>query len=185
SMAPEIVRGRRVRLSLTRHPMTLHEQVLESWRINNRINLLLVERITDAGWTSTMSSRGGRAVARQFAPVPNVRLGWARASAKALLKGLTKREAKTAAPRAAAKKALAASGEAIEQLLARGLENGGALKGFKRGVVPALSYLISHESHHRGSILLTLKLSGHKVDTATQYGIWEWDKMSWGAEGRA
>ncbi len=35
-----------------------------------------------------------------------------------------------------------------------------------------LSYFLAHDAHHRGNILLTLKLSGHKVDTDTQYGIW-------------
>lgn len=35
-----------------------------------------------------------------------------------------------------------------------------------------MSYFLAHDAHHRGNILLTLKLSGHKVDTDTQYGIW-------------
>src|SRR5262245_39776221 len=154
----------------------MREQVLEAWRINNRINLFLIDRITDAGWTSTTSARGGRDVARQFAHLHNVRLGWLEVSAKDLLKGLKKFDAKVSPMKAEAKAALAVSGEAIEQLLARAVDSGGVLKGFKRGAVPALGYLIAHDSHHRGSILLTLKLTGHKVDSATQYGIWEWEK---------
>lgn len=40
-----------------------------------------------------------------------------------------------------------------------------------------LPYLVAHESHHRGNILLTLKTSGHKLDQDTSYAIWNWDKM--------
>jgi uncharacterized damage-inducible protein DinB len=151
-------------------------QILEAWRINNRINLFLIDRIDDDGWHSTMSTRGGRDVARQFAHLHDVRLSWLEVSAKDLGSGLKKFAAKASPSKAAVPAALEASGAAIERLVERGLENGGVLKGFKRGVVPALAYLIAHDSHHRGSVLLTLKLSDHKVDTATQYGIWEWDK---------
>ena len=47
----------------------------------------------------------------------------------------------------------------------------------KKGVVSMLGYFIAHESHHRGSILLTLKECGHKVDQKVQYKIWDWDRM--------
>jgi uncharacterized damage-inducible protein DinB len=43
--------------------------------------------------------------------------------------------------------------------------------------VPYLGYFIAHESHHRGSILLTLKQSGHPVDKKTAYAIWDWDRI--------
>ncbi len=35
-------------------------------------------------------------------------------------------------------------------------------------------YIISHESHHRGQIMMTLKQSGHPVDKKIQFGLWEW-----------
>ncbi len=48
---------------------------------------------------------------------------------------------------------------------------------FKKGIVVQVGYFIAHESHHRGSMLLTLKTCGHKVDQATAYGIWDWDRL--------
>src|SRR5262245_52131586 len=120
---------------------TIRDQILETWRINNRINLLLIDRISDEGWTSTMSARGGRDVARQFAHLHNVRMGWLEVCAKDLLKGMPKLESKASPTKAAAKRALEASGEAIEKLIARGLDAGGVTKAFKRGTVPALGYL--------------------------------------------
>ena len=73
--------------------------------------------------------------------------------------------------------ALTASGVAVESFLAAVLEGEPKRRGFKKGVFTNLGYFIAHESHHRGSILLTLKTSGHKLDQATQYAIWAWDQM--------
>jgi hypothetical protein len=36
------------------------DQILETWRTNNRINLLLIDRISDEGMKCTLSKRGGR-----------------------------------------------------------------------------------------------------------------------------
>lgn len=46
----------------------------------------------------------------------------------------------------------------------------------KRGLVQHLAYFVAHESHHRGSILLTLKQCG-PVDQTTRYAIWDWDRI--------
>jgi hypothetical protein len=72
---------------------------------------------------------------------------------------------------------LAASSEAIAAWLQRGVESGGKVKGFPLGVIPARGYFLAHEGHHRGSILLTLKQSGHKVNPEVQFGIWDWNKI--------
>ena len=39
-----------------------------------------------------------------------------------------------------------------------------------------LGYFISHESHHRGSIMLTLKQSGERIPDTVKWGLWEWGK---------
>jgi uncharacterized damage-inducible protein DinB len=72
------------------------------------------------------------------------------------------------------KSSLEASGKAIETLLEKSAAAGGKVKGFKPHATAFLGYLISHESHHRGQIVLALKQSGHPVDKKISYGIWEW-----------
>lgn len=50
------------------------EDLLEAWRTNKRINLDLIDRISDAGLGCTPSARGGRGVAGQFAHMHNNRV---------------------------------------------------------------------------------------------------------------
>jgi len=155
----------------------MFDQIVLTWRINHRVNEMLLAAISEAGLRSSLSTRDGRDVARQFAHLHNVRVAWLEVSAKDLAKGLKKFPSKESPPRAALKQALASSTEAIAAMLQRGIDAGGTLKGFSRGVVPALGYFLAHEGHHRGSILLTLKQAGYKVPPDVQWGIWEWQKI--------
>jgi len=62
--------------------------LLECWRLNNAINLRLIDAISDAGMRSTMSTRGGRDVARQFVHLHNVRWAWLSMAGADLVKGV-------------------------------------------------------------------------------------------------
>ena len=159
-------------------------QLLEAWRTNNRITLFLLDEISDEGLSCTLSGRGGRDVARQLAHLHDVRLYHLGELAPDLAEGLEPFQVKgrpaVSPDRETLKAALTESGEAIEAFLRGVLEGSSAglrRRGFKKGIFTTLSYFIAHESHHRGSILLTLKQCGHAVERSSAYRIWDWDRM--------
>jgi uncharacterized damage-inducible protein DinB len=154
-------------MSSTKH------QIIDTWQINNHANLLLLDNIDTEGLSATLSTRGGRTIAQQFAHLHNVRLEWLKVSANDLLSKQTKIDPKISLTRLILKSRLTESGDAVAVMLERAVENG-KVKGFKRGPIPMLGYLIAHDAHHRGSILLTLKQSGHPVPQEVRDGIWNW-----------
>jgi uncharacterized damage-inducible protein DinB len=150
-----------------------NNQLVETWEIHDRINRYLLEAVDPQSLGSHSASKG-RSVGEQFAHVHNVRLMWLKSAAPELLNGLNKIENEQASDKKLLAKSLTESGKAIGALLAQSLEAGGKVKGFKPHAAAFLGYLISHESHHRGQIALSLKQAGKPVDKKISYGLWEW-----------
>ena len=151
-------------------------ELLEAWMTNHRINTLILESLDEDGLHSTLSKRGGRDVARQFAHLHNVRIWHLEKRAKDLAEGLEEFESKRSPPKEELLEALDASAEAVGAFLADVHDGKPKRRPFKKGLFTTLSYFIAHESHHRGSILLTLKQCGHLPPKEVTYGIWGWDQ---------
>jgi uncharacterized damage-inducible protein DinB len=154
----------------------MKEQLIETWRIHNKMNFLLMDTITEAGMLKSLSTRGGRTVYQQWVHIHNVRLSWLEVCAKDIFKKYKTLDKEAPVNKKELHKAIEGSGAGIEELLIRSWDDGGKVKGFKKGVLPLLGYFISHESHHRSNILLTLKQSGEKIPDAVKWGLWEWSK---------
>lgn len=150
---------------------TLHPLV-NTLQINNRINIYVLDAISSENLVHKAAGKG-RSVGEQWAHLHNVRLMWLDAAAPELKAGLTKIEKEQTADLQLLKTALLASGDAIEKLLEQGI-NTGKIKGFKPHPEAFLGYILAHEAHHRGQIILTLKLNGYLIDKKIGFGMWEW-----------
>jgi uncharacterized damage-inducible protein DinB len=154
----------------------MKEQLSVAWQINNRMNLLLMDNITDAGMEKTLSTRGGRTVYLQLVHLHNVRIGWLEVCAKDIFKKYKAIGKDTPFNRKSLRRAFEDSAKGIDELLIRSWDNDGKVSSFKTGIIPMISYFISHESHHRGNIILTLKQCGEKIPDTVKWGLWEWGK---------
>jgi len=153
------------------------DQILDAWDTNHRITLHLLDHVDRAGMRCTMSTRGGRGVAGQFAHMHNNRVWHLEKRAADLAEGLQVFPAKTVPSKAALTRSLTASTAAIATFFQDLSEGQTRRKGFRHGLPAALAYFVAHESHHRGIILATLKHCGHPVPTDARYAMWGmWDK---------
>jgi len=158
--------------------MTLIEQqVIDTWFINHRTNLMLLENLTEEGLGLSASKRGGGNVGHQLAHIYNVRFWKLEKYDKQLVSDLATIKAEDPKTIRMLKDCHNITADLIGQVLTDSIKNGGKVKGFKRGVVPFLGYFIHHEAHHRGNIILTLKLNGFTLTEELKYGIWEWSKL--------
>jgi uncharacterized damage-inducible protein DinB len=148
------------------------QQILETWQINNRINLYLLEAIPADHLNDKMTSKG-RSAGEQLAHLHNVRLMWLKVSLPEALEGLVKIEKEQAGDKALLAECLTASGAAMEKLLEASVDTG-KVKNFKPHVTGFLGYIVAHEAHHRSQAIIALKQNGHQLDKKILYGIWEW-----------
>ena len=151
----------------------MDEQLVETWQINNRVNLYLLDAIT-AEHLAFVSASKGRNAGEQFAHLHNVRLMWLKSAAPELLAGLDKIEKPQALDKALLQASLTASGEAVAALLRHSLAADGRVKGFKPHVTAFVGYIVAHEAHHRGQIALIMKQNGAPLPKKVGFGLWEW-----------
>ena len=153
------------------------EQLVETWMINNRVNLMLLDHLDKAALDSTLSTRGGRTVGNQLAHLYAVRRSWVEVTNKSLVESLPVIEREDGNDKKLLANGFKKSADVLAEIIRQSGANDGKVKGFKRGIVPMVGYMIAHEAHHRGSILLTLKQSGFKLNEQLRWGIWDWQKI--------
>ena len=165
-----------LRIWLSTTMQDVPEQVIESWYTNNRINLMLIDHISDEGLSCTLSRRGGRNVIRQFGHLHNNRVWGMQRRARHLSEALHVFETHDEPDRPVLRDHLEQSADVLADYFRLVVAGDNRVRCFKKGPIAYLCYLVAHESHHRGNILLTLKQSGHPVDKDVRYAIWDWDR---------
>jgi len=98
---------------------------------------------------------------------------WVKVAAPDLLPSLQKIEKEKPITKKVILDAFEKSTAAISTVLTKGFETG-KIRGFKPHAQAFLGYMIAHEAHHRGQIIIALKENGHLPDKKILYGLWEW-----------
>ncbi|MEI9946493.1 MAG: DinB family protein [Chitinophagaceae bacterium] len=146
--------------------------LIETWEISHRVNEYLLNGIKEE-YLTDISLAKGRTVGQQFAHIHNVRFMWIKVAAPELFALLKKIETEHPITKKILLDNFKKSTAAISEILRKGFETG-KIKGFKPHPEAFLGYMIAHEAHHRGQIIIALKENKHLPDKKILYGLWEW-----------
>jgi uncharacterized damage-inducible protein DinB len=149
---------------------------------NERMNQIIIEHLHPAAWNAKPPGKA-RSIAAIFTHMHNVRTKWVRLSAPHLKVPRQLHRARCTPKQARA--ALAESAARCNQMLAEALAGSGRVPKFIRDVWarpwPAgpemLCYMLAHEAHHRGQVLMLAHQLGYPLPNKVNYGLWNWEKL--------
>lgn len=156
------------------------DELVGAWLRNQHINRVILDSVSDEGLEAVPLLKSGepgrgRTVRRQFAHMHNVRVSQARSPAKGTASAVTEFERGADPERETLIAALEASTARVAELLERAASGEIAIRKFGGSPAMLLAYLVSHEGHHRGQIMLALKQNGIARPDQVKWGIWsEW-----------
>lgn len=152
------------------------DDLLDSWDINNTINLFILEWLPPGGLQAvTLLKTGkpsrGRNVSRIFAHMHEIRCSRLDPGGRGPA-GVPRFSGSETPTAAALRKAFERSGKLIRAAMGDALEGKRTLKGWKRSPAAWLAYLMAHEAHHRSQAIQALKQSGIRPPDEVLYGVW-------------
>src|ERR1700740_714826 len=150
---------------------------------NERMNQMLIEHLDPAAWKAKPPGKA-RSIAAIFTHMHNVRTKWVRLTVPHLKVPRQLQRADCTLRQARA--GLAESAVRCQQMLAEALDTpDGRIKKFVRDgwarpwpVGPEmLCYMLAHEAHHRGQVLMLAHQLGFPLPIEVISGIWNWEKL--------
>ena len=149
-------------------------QFREAWLVNHRVNALLLDAVGEEGLEQSYAPRA-RNVRKVFVHMHNQRLNWLGATLKNPPK-IARLKAREAHDVATLKAALEESGQAMADLVER-IFRKEEVKGFDRSPATFLAFVLAHEAHHRGQVVLTLRMAGKPIPREAANALWDWDTL--------
>ena len=150
--------------------MDFNNELLDAWSLNNKVTLYLFENI-EPKWLEAKNQGKGRSVGEQFVHINNIRSYWI---GKVDRKEDLKIDKKYQKDKERLVTSLNITGDRMTKTL-ESILNQGKIKGYKPHPLAFYSQMISHESHHRGQIMMTITRNELPISKTVNFGIWNWN----------
>lgn len=155
-------------------PLNEREELVEVFEQCGRVTEYLVSGLPRSLWHLPSPTGHGRTIAAIVTHVHGLRkmiakMGGARVGPSLDRKSVTPVEAR---------RALQQINDALTTMFRESLGRGEArVKGVSRRTVNIMHYLMQHDAHHRGQIMMRARDLGHQFVTTDTMKIWGWKKL--------
>jgi uncharacterized damage-inducible protein DinB len=155
----------------------LADEVLRCWRINNEVDIILLRALPAVIWPMKIPGYQHKTVRMMGAHLHNCRCMWIRNLG---------RKCKIMTPDHVDNKevsvkelitALKESSDTMQELVATGLDHDNRLAGFPPGAVQFMHYMVAHEAHHRGQLIMASRQLGYPFPAPVMGKLWQWSKL--------
>lgn len=155
--------------------------MIDAWNTSSRISTLLIENLPDELWAAKIPGYERRTIHSIAAHLHNARCTWVKRLGQehgivppAPVSRSVQRRQLVAAMRR--------SSEGVVQLLQLGLDHDGVIppsRGYTWRNLPldvghVLAYLVAHEAHHRGQIVMVARQLGVPLPASVTSRLWWW-----------
>ncbi len=160
----------------------LQGSLLAAWATSSGTTAYLIAHLPERVWPLTPPGVSRRSIRAIAAHLHNARCSWIKTLGQEHGIRAPAHVNHRTVSRAQLLRALPSSSRGIGSLLRLGWAEGGRLPTSKRYVwrnLPldvghVLAYFVAHEAHHRGQLVLGMRLLGVRLPRDVEAGLWQW-----------